>query len=99
MEPPRAFCVAGRSTGWVRPPVVNIVSQAAQDRVSDWYYIDSIGDVFVVRDFVLLPLFDQGLKLRKGKGSRSFRDRDRWRHLLVLNDSGLWGGMSIYAIS
>jgi hypothetical protein len=22
---PRAFCAAGRSTGWVRPPVVNIM--------------------------------------------------------------------------
>jgi hypothetical protein len=97
MGPPRAFCVAGRSTDWVRPPVVNIVSQAAQDRVRDKYYIDSIGNVFVIRDFVHLPLFDQGLKLRKSKGSRSFRDR--WRHLLVLNDSGLWGRMSICAIS
>ena len=35
MGPPKVFCVAGRSTDWVRPPVVNIVSQAAQDRVRD----------------------------------------------------------------
>ena len=35
MGPPKVFCVAGRSTGWVRPPVVNIVSQAAQDRLRD----------------------------------------------------------------
>jgi hypothetical protein len=77
---------------------VSIVSQASRDRERDkHYYIDSIGDVFVVRDFVHLPLFDQGLKLRKSKASRSFRDR--LRHLLVLNDSSFWGRMSICAVS
>jgi len=78
---------------WVLPRLFALRSA----RLAGHGLIDSIGDVFVVRDFVHLPLFDQGLKFRKSKGSRSFRDR--WRHLLVLNDRGLWGRMSICAIS
>jgi hypothetical protein len=48
---------------------------SSSGQVRYWYYIDGIRDALVVRDFICLSLFDQGLKLGESKGSRGFWDR------------------------
>jgi len=96
MRTPRVFCAAEQSIDWEEPPVenVNIMdSTFSQDGIGNVYYVDGIRDVLVVRDFIRLSLFNQGLKLGKRKGFRGFEDH--WR--LVLRSIGIWVRMSACA--
>jgi len=61
------------------------------------YYINGIRDVLVVRDFIRLSLFNQGLKLGECRSSRGFEDGWRRRLRLVLRSSDIRVRMSACA--
>ena len=90
MRTPRAFSVEERSTDWGESPASSHIIQIRSKTKLGKTYVEHIGDVFVVRNFICLSLFNGGLKFCKSKSPRGFSDCRCYR---VLCSRALYNGM------